>query len=77
MLVQFLANGVITGMIYSLVGLGFALVYNTTRIFHVAYAAIYMVAPYILLYFFVQLRTANLAKYNFCISRNCYNRVAR
>ncbi len=52
MMWQFLANGLITGMIYGLVGLGFALVYNTTRIFHIAYAAIYMVSPYILLYFF-------------------------
>jgi branched-chain amino acid transport system permease protein len=50
---QFIANGLITGMIYGLVGLGFALVYNTTRIFHIAYAAIYMVAPYILMYFMI------------------------
>jgi branched-chain amino acid transport system permease protein len=38
-------------MIYGVVALGFALVYNTTRIFHIAYAAIYMVAPYFLLLF--------------------------
>ena len=52
MIWQFLVNGLITGMIYGLVALGFALVYNTTRIFHIAYAAIYMVAGYFLLYFF-------------------------
>ncbi len=51
MLIQFLVNGIITGMIYGLVALGFAMVYNTTRIFHIAYAAIYMIAPYFLLYF--------------------------
>ena len=44
MIWQFIVNGVITGMIYGVVSLGFALVYNTTRIFHIAYAAIYMVA---------------------------------
>jgi branched-chain amino acid transport system permease protein len=51
MLTQFLANGLITGMIYGLVALGFALVYNTTKIFHIAYAAIYMIAPYFLFHF--------------------------
>jgi len=44
-------------MIYGLVALGFALVYNTTRIFHIAYAAIYMIAPYFLLFF---LKTAGI-----------------
>lgn len=37
-------------MIYGVVSLGFALVYNTTRIFHIAYAAIYMIAPYFLMF---------------------------
>lgn len=50
MIWQFIVNGVITGMIYGVVSLGFALVYNTTRIFHIAYAAIYMVAPYFLIF---------------------------
>src|SRR6056297_1792616 len=57
MIVQFLINGLITGMIYGLVALGFALVYNTTRIFHIAYAAIYMITPYFLLFF---LKTAGI-----------------
>ena len=51
MIWQFLTNGIVTGMIYGVVALGFAMVYNTTRIFHIAYAAIYMIAPYILMYF--------------------------
>lgn len=50
MIWQFIVNGVITGMIYGVVALGFALVYNTTRIFHIAYSAIYMVAPYLLMF---------------------------
>ena len=52
MIWQFIVNGVITGMIYGVFALGFALVYNTTRIFHIAYAAIYMVAPYLLMFLF-------------------------
>ncbi|MFA8434948.1 MAG: branched-chain amino acid ABC transporter permease [Marinifilaceae bacterium] len=49
MILQFLLNGLITGSIYALVSIGFALVYNTTRIFHIAYAVLYMVAPYLLM----------------------------
>jgi len=49
MLLQFTINGLVMGAIYSLVSLGFALVYNTTRIFHIAYAVLYMVSPYVLL----------------------------
>ncbi len=39
------------GSIYSVVSLGFALVYNTTRTFHIAYAAIYMFSSYMILTF--------------------------
>jgi branched-chain amino acid transport system permease protein len=49
MFLQFIINGVVLGSIYSLVALGFALIYNTTRIFHIAYAVLYMVCPYFLL----------------------------
>jgi branched-chain amino acid transport system permease protein len=56
MLIQLLANGIIMGSIYSLVALGFALVYNTTRIFHIDYAAIYMFASYMMLSFYKSLQ---------------------
>ena len=46
MFLQFVINGLITGVLYSLVALGFALVYNTTRVFHIAAAAIYVAAAY-------------------------------
>lgn len=49
MLMQLLANGLVMGAIYAMVALGFALVYNTTRIFHIAYAVLYMICPYFLL----------------------------
>lgn len=52
MLSQFLINGLITGLLYSVVALGFSLIYNTTRIFHVAYAGIYVVSAY-LCYFLI------------------------
>ncbi len=45
-LLQFIANGLIMGSIYALTGLGFSLVYNTTRIFHIAYAALFTAGGY-------------------------------
>ena len=43
---QFVINGLITGVLYSLLSIGFALVYNTTKIFHIASSAIYVFAAY-------------------------------
>jgi len=51
MLIQLLINGFIMGSIYSLVSLGYALIYNTTKTFHIAYAVIYMFCPYMFLTF--------------------------
>lgn len=45
---QFTINGLITGVLYSLMAIGFALIYNTTRIFHIAAAGIYVFAAYML-----------------------------
>jgi branched-chain amino acid transport system permease protein len=52
-LLQFLLNGLVMGAIYAVAGLGFALVYNTTHIFHIVYGVIYTAAAY-LFYFFLQ-----------------------
>jgi branched-chain amino acid transport system permease protein len=52
MFLQFLINGIITGILYSLSAIGFALVYNTTRIFHIAAVAIYVAAAYIFYFSF-------------------------
>jgi len=49
---QLLANGLVTGCAYALVALGFALVYNTTRIFHLAHGAVYVVAAYLFYTFY-------------------------
>lgn len=47
MLGQLLANGLVTGCSYSLVALGFALIYFTTRTFHFAHGAVYTLAVYL------------------------------
>lgn len=51
MILQFIINGLITGILYSLLAIGFALVYNTTRIFHIAAAALYVVGAYAFYFF--------------------------
>jgi branched-chain amino acid transport system permease protein len=52
MISQFLVNGIITGSIYALIGLGFALIYNTTHIFHIAYAGVYIAGSYAYYFFY-------------------------
>ena len=54
LVVQLLANGLVNGCGYALVALGFAFVYNTTRIFHFAHGAVYALAAYVFYSFFVQ-----------------------
>lgn len=53
MIGQFIINGFITGVLYSLLAIGFALVYNTTKLFHIAAAAIYVFAAYMFYFFAV------------------------
>ena len=45
---QLLLNGVALGCLYALIALGFALVFNTVHIFHLAHGAIYVWGGYIL-----------------------------
>lgn len=47
MIRQLLANGIIAGAIYALVGLGFAFVYRTVRFFHFAHGAVYAAGAYV------------------------------
>ena len=46
---QILMNGVIQGLLLALAGMGFALVYNATGIFHIAQGVIFAGTPFILL----------------------------
>ncbi len=55
MLIQLLANGLVAGCMYALVALGFALIYNTSRIFHIAHAAVYAAGAYFLYLFLIVL----------------------
>ena len=55
MLGQFIINGIITGILYSLLAIGFALVYNTTKLFHIVAAAIYMFSAFMFYLFAVTL----------------------
>ena len=52
MVLQFLINGLVTGAVYAIVSLGFAIVYNTTKILHIVYAALFVTAPYLVFYFY-------------------------
>ncbi len=47
LLLQLLVNGIITGCALGVVAISFALVYATTRIFHVAHAGIYTLGGYL------------------------------
>ncbi len=46
MLMQLLINGIIFGSIIAIMGLGYSLYYNVTKIFHIAYASLYTVSIY-------------------------------
>lgn len=48
LLLQLLLNGFAMGCAFAMVALGFALIYNTTRIFHIAHGALYVMAAYLL-----------------------------
>lgn len=55
MLLQLLANGIANGCLYSLVAIGFALIYNTTRTFHMAHGAVYTAGAYLCYLFLINL----------------------
>jgi branched-chain amino acid transport system permease protein len=51
---QIILNGLIAGGIYSLMAVGFQLVYGNTRFFHFAHAAVYAFGAYFAFFFFIQ-----------------------
>jgi branched-chain amino acid transport system permease protein len=51
----FLVYGLIKGLLYALLAVGFCLVYRTTRIFNIAYGFVYTSAAYFALLFLVRL----------------------
>ena len=55
MINQLLLNGIISGSIYSLIALGFSVIYQTTRFFHFAHGAVYTFGCYFAYLFSIQL----------------------
>jgi len=43
---QLITNGIIAGSVYALLGLGFGIIYATTRTFHFAHGAVFSIAGY-------------------------------
>lgn len=48
LLTQLLLNGMATGAVYAMLAVGFGLVYRSTRVFHIAYGALYVSSTYLL-----------------------------
>ena len=46
-MLQLIINGLITGGLFSLMAIGFSLVYNTTKVFHIAAAGVWAFASYV------------------------------
>jgi len=46
MLIQFILNGIIAGSIYSLIAIGFTVIYRTVKFFHFAHGVVYTAAAY-------------------------------
>ncbi|MGI6525397.1 MAG: branched-chain amino acid ABC transporter permease [Bdellovibrionota bacterium] len=51
---QLLLNGLVNGCALALIALGFALIYNTTRIFHFAHGGIYALSGFLFYSFYTQ-----------------------
>lgn len=49
LLLQLVINGLSTGALYAMMAIGFGLVYRSTRVFHLAYGGLYVLACYFLL----------------------------
>ncbi|MFI4932692.1 MAG: branched-chain amino acid ABC transporter permease, partial [Burkholderiales bacterium] len=55
LLLQLLINGLQLGAIYALTAVGFALIFGSTRIFHVAHGAAFTIAAYLFWWSFTKL----------------------
>lgn len=47
LLLQLLANGCIDGLLFALLACGFGLVYRAAQVFHIAFAGLFLLAPYL------------------------------
>ena len=55
MIEQMLTNGIFAGFIYSLVAVGFSIIFQTTRFFHFAHGAVYTFGAYFAYLFYIEL----------------------
>ena len=46
LLLQLILNGIVNASLFALLAIGFGLVYRSLRFFHIAYGAVYIIAPY-------------------------------
>nr|VFJ43686.1 MAG: branched-chain amino acid transport system permease protein [Candidatus Kentron sp. DK] len=46
LLLQLLANGLVNGALFALLACAFGLVYRSLRVFHIAFAGLFLIAPY-------------------------------
>lgn len=53
MFLQFVVNGIISGSLIAIMGIGFWFIYRTTNIFHIAHGAVYTASAYIFYTFYI------------------------
>lgn len=51
MFLQLFFNSIVSGLLLALLAVGFNLIFNTTKVFHLAHAAIYVLGSYLLMMF--------------------------
>jgi branched-chain amino acid transport system permease protein len=72
MLNQIILNGIIAGSIYSLIALGFSIIYQTTRYFHFAHGAVYTFGAYLAYFFFAQFGFSRIIAFPLaCLCASC------
>lgn len=49
MLIQLIFNSIVSGLLLALVAVGFNLIFNTTKVFHLAHGAVYVCGAYVLI----------------------------
>jgi len=47
LLIQLLANGLVNGAVFALLACAFGLVYRSARVFHIAFAGLFLIPPYV------------------------------
>lgn len=52
-MIQLIVNGIITGLLYAIIGTGYSVVYYTTRIFHLAFSSLIIFCPYLTINLFL------------------------